>query len=1160
MSQRPLTCNLTPSRGSLHIFAQKQSVGLCTKPRPSLDFTVTPFEMALTNAFAHLSIHKEIVHNIELPGRFTTMLAGARAALAPQHRHHKHDHARNTTAPERLTVPEVILISDDEDHGPKYERRRMQFSPPSISSSDSSDYSDAPEYLRQAPVSKDGGRLHKRPKLQHPSPIDSTKSNSKALPSAYSTTGQAIKSPKEFTTAIISFRGKAQGDDRATLTFRQAPSNPAPVETTKVHESMAHRTARVHVQEHAKPDPKPYQYDPRLEINLYCGPGYQQFPVVLGSVEGHEQICAEWDLRDARRQEQKDQGLDLIQLDEDMRRPNDLLSKSDHDENAQECLREVLQIFPQISRKFLLETYRGRVKQHRDVEHNEILELPSANSIVSELAELEKIPSQAEEDEKQAKLDESKDATGFTVKYDKTFQKNGMYYKEVIILLARFFAHIPTHYIAKRVHENKSLFEAHLELHELDANYYTLQPKPYSRARHPRQQIEKKYMYAKFEKRDGLQYINIVNEFQAARQQIERNRLKVEDQKARDQAEVENLALHKAEGSIIECGCCFDDEIPMNRAVSCQGVTLHFFCYSCVSQLAETQIGMMRYEMNCMDGSGCKATLITEGIGKAVTIKVFDKLAFYQQQAEVIAAGIEGLEQCPFCDFKAICDPTEAIFFCQNPDCSRSSCRKCHEASHLPKTCEEAKKEKGLSARHLVEEARSEAMIRVCPKCQVKIVKEYGCNKMICTKCGCKMCYTCRADISSGQRGGYEHFNAPGAKCKLYDEDVINRHQEEADEAERQAVRKVREQNQDVDEDMLRVDLDKNGRRKDGKTNIYVRPEEHRHHRVHDFPGAPGDPFLDEFAAQHRIDVQNRLAAHNAVFDQRLARRLPPVDAEEARYRHGNNGNPRPPPPPANHGAAAADQWPLFGIMGPDFARFNDLLGFDFGALVRGGAAEPGQAALPPWANIGLDANANPAPNLAKQARQEEARQRREARDAVRAARAAAAQHRLDEQVRQVQRRHQRHLDNGRRREEERRERRDRLDLDLRIEELRQQQLRDIEHQRLYMAQQAKEDDPEGPRAQAEMDQLDGINRAQDQPEERWRRMRGGEVDGAGDAPGPQRYADLLPPYVDFDMMQDWRNNILPALGMEHHPAMQGWMDDVPPEQYAGIYDAVFEE
>ena len=45
---------------------------------------------------------------------------------------------------------------------------------------------------------------------------------------------------------------------------------------------------------------------------------------------------------------------------------------------------------------------------------------------------------------------------------------------------------------------------------------------------------------------------------------------------------------------------------------------------------------------------------------------------------EIEDAGLEGLEECPFCDFKVVIDnEEEKLFRCQKEDCMAVSCRAC---------------------------------------------------------------------------------------------------------------------------------------------------------------------------------------------------------------------------------------------------------------------------------------------------------------------------------------------------------------------------------------------------------------------------------------------------------------------------------------------------
>lgn len=188
-----------------------------------------------------------------------------------------------------------------------------------------------------------------------------------------------------------------------------------------------------------------------------------------------------------------------------------------------------------------------------------------------------------------------------------------------------------------------------------------------------------------------------------------------------------------------------------------------------------------------------------------------------EQEANLRLAGIENLASCPFCPFAAEYPPVEVDreFRCQAPDCEKISCRLCKEESHIPKSCQEHAKEKGLSIRRQIEEAMSAALIRKCNKCGTPFVKEEGCNKMTCTRNGCGniQCYVCSKSCS------YDHFNdqSRGGKvgnCPLF-ESVVERHEGEVSKAEKEALEKILAEHPEYTEDDLKVKMSENVKKDD---------------------------------------------------------------------------------------------------------------------------------------------------------------------------------------------------------------------------------------------------------------------------------------------------------------------------------------------------------
>lgn len=679
---------------------------------------------------------------------------------------------------------------------------------------------------------------------------------------------------------------------RANVLFMTDDYIQSPPPKTLLSDRSGFVKGRIHdpFEKHTPPPPPPppvnlcpYYYDPKLGVKMYRGPGYERFPVVFGTIKGHKAICDKWNA-DQNEQHEEDQ-LYIASLSGGVN-PFTLTKTQTTAKLERQYLREVQDVFPQIQRKFVLERYRARVAAN-DALDNDIV--PSAMEIISEIAELDTYPREEPPEPADESVILPEDGLGVTIVYDKNIPKNEAYRKEALRILADEFKHVPTIAINRALQEKQSLFDTFVYFNQSEVTYFDLprDQKPYTRFKQPRIVLEKKYQRGFSEPTDSQLYVTLVNELQGAKQHEARELYQLRKSLDNEAAEAQNLLQHKLEGSLVECQTCFDDEIPMNRALMCEGNVGHFFCFGCVARLAESQIGAMKHEMMCMDSSGCKAILSVEGVGRAVPTKVVDKLAFYQQQAEISAAGIEGLEQCPHCEYKAICDPIEedSVFMCQNPDCGKNSCRKCNEASHLPKSCEQAKKDKGLSARHLVEEARSEAMMRKCPKCRAKIIKELGCNKMVCS-CGNMMCYVCQQDISGQSKdAGYQHFHKAGSKCPLYDAQGTERHDQDADAAEKEAIKKVKAQegNEDLDDKELQIETGKTKAKKQSSKQVpAINPHPYAAFAGMPLfanlppglnPAFPVPPRAHDPVRRHRVaqDAQDQLQAQrNAILQQQI--------------------------------------------------------------------------------------------------------------------------------------------------------------------------------------------------------------------------------------------------------------------------------------------------
>lgn len=179
--------------------------------------------------------------------------------------------------------------------------------------------------------------------------------------------------------------------------------------------------------------------------------------------------------------------------------------------------------------------------------------------------------------------------------------------------------------------------------------------------------------------------------------------------------EAENLAVAKAQRTTHECAICCE-EVALNRTAHCPDG--HVFCRGCVRNLASSQVSVGRHGLQCMAlDAGCTAVFSHEQRALCLDAKLMMALDRLEAASALAAVEIENLASCPFCPYAEECPPVEEDSEFRCSGCAVVSCRKCKLETHLPNTCAEAAKERGISARHELEEAMTQAMMRKCNNC-----------------------------------------------------------------------------------------------------------------------------------------------------------------------------------------------------------------------------------------------------------------------------------------------------------------------------------------------------------------------------------------------------------------------------------------------------------
>ncbi len=374
--------------------------------------------------------------------------------------------------------------------------------------------------------------------------------------------------------------------------------------------------------------------------------------------------------------------------------------------------------------------------------------------------------------------------------------------------------------------------------------------------------------------------INFLKELQYSRKEDEVKKY-IQEKESEYRRKVENA---KDNGSLLECTCCFSDECLEEDMLPCDGG--HLFCRECVQRASEVAIGEGKHQLNCL--GQCDEVFSLSILQKALKAATFSKWLSRIQLAELEKAEIDGLEQCPFCNFANIMDTTpeeNKVFVCQNPDCGKESCRLCKEISHIPLRCEEVEKDAETRKRTYIENKMTEALIRKCYKCSKPFVKLDGCNKMTCPDCGAQMCYLCRQPVRD-----YKHFFGqggvpqPGQMCPLFsDNNTVH---------ERDVARGALEAKSEMDKENPDVKL-----KHDPAANINLEAANADPNRV---------PAGQPFGLAHAAHVAAHAAAHVRAIPPGMEGVMPddPMERqrmirEQERIEAMIQG--RPPPPPIMH-------------------------------------------------------------------------------------------------------------------------------------------------------------------------------------------------------------------------------------------------------------------
>lgn len=104
----------------------------------------------------------------------------------------------------------------------------------------------------------------------------------------------------------------------------------------------------------------------------------------------------------------------------------------------------------------------------------------------------------------------------------------------------------------------------------------------------------------------------------------------------------------------------------------------HMFCKSCVYAFCQERLGSRNAKIKCMNQDGCPLEMGHAQLKICLPPKLLLLYERIKQDEEIAAAGLDNLEECPFCDYKCVIEnEMERLFHCMNEDCGEVSCRNC---------------------------------------------------------------------------------------------------------------------------------------------------------------------------------------------------------------------------------------------------------------------------------------------------------------------------------------------------------------------------------------------------------------------------------------------------------------------------------------------------
>lgn len=214
---------------------------------------------------------------------------------------------------------------------------------------------------------------------------------------------------------------------------------------------------------------------------------------------------------------------------------------------------------------------------------------------------------------------------------------------------------------------------------------------------------------------------------------------------------------------MIECDICVED-VPRKdtAALTCE----HRFCSSCWKDYLTDRVSTA--STNCIKSTcpqhGCNMPVYDSFFKKFVSDKAWRKYQLFVVKSYVEAQ--RDMRWCPNPGCENGVRSYVTPLYTVKCDCGHKFCFACYQEGHEPVSCSNlelwlAKCQNDSETAHWII-----ANTKRCPKCNVRIEKNHGCNHMTCQSCKYEFCWVCMGDWKDHgtQTGGFYKCNRYRAK------------------------------------------------------------------------------------------------------------------------------------------------------------------------------------------------------------------------------------------------------------------------------------------------------------------------------------------------------------------------------------------------------------